>query len=123
MTTDLLGHPIPDVPAMNAPLPWRVFRMSDEGDVIEWVLARTEREAIAFYIEFCNELGDCRTEEEMREDGSINNVHELTDAELADSDLSDTSLPDPEERTFADQLAEMAKFAKVPMFFATNADY
>lgn len=120
MSLDLLGFPLADPPPMNAPLPWRVFRMSDVNDVTEWVMARTEREAIAFYLEFCNELGDARTEAEMRKAGSINNVHELTDSELADMDLGDTAAPDPDEQTFAQHLAALALFAKVPMFFAST---
>lgn len=120
MTTDLLGHPIADPPPMTAPLPWRVFRMSDVSDETEWVLARTEREAVAFYVEFCNEMGDCRTEAQMRAQGSIHDVHELTDAELADTECGDTNMPHPDEHTFAQALAAMALYAKVPMFFSTT---
>lgn len=117
MSTDLLGHPIADPPPMNAPLPWRVFKMNE---VTDWVMARTEREAIGFYVEFCNELGDTRTEDEMRAGGSLGNVHELTDQELDDTDYGDTVMPDPDEHTFAEQLAIMAKHANVPMFFAST---
>lgn len=117
MSTDLFGQPIADPPPMNAPLPWRVFRMSDISEETEWILARTEQEAVAFYVEFNHELGDCRTEAEMREDGDINNVHELTDAEL-DRDYGDPNGPDCD--TFAQALAHMASHAKQPMFFATT---
>lgn len=119
MTTDLLGDPVADPPPMTAPLPWRVFQMSDVSDVTEWVMARTEREAVAFYVEFCNELGDWRSEEQMRKAGSIANVRELTDSELASMDLGDYA-PDPNEHTFAESLAAMALHAKVPMFFAST---
>lgn len=115
MTTDLLGHPIPDPPPMDAPLPWRVFQMNN---VTDWVMARTEREAIAFYVEFCNEMGDCRTEGQMRASGSIHDVHELTDAELSAEAYTDPNGPPAE--TFAVQLAQMATHAKVPMFFAST---
>lgn len=116
--TDLLGDPVPATPAMGAQLPWRVFRMSDISDDTEWVMARTEREAVAFYVEFCNEMGDCRTEAELREEGSIHKVHELTDAELAAEAYTDPlGLP---AETFAIQLAQMAAHAKVPMFFAST---
>lgn len=120
MSTDLLGHPIADPPPMTAPLPWRVFQMSDVADVTDWVMARTEREAVAFYVEFCNECGDWRSEEQMRKAGSIANVRELTDSELANMDLGDTAAPDPDEQTFAQHLAAIALHAKVPMFFAST---
>lgn len=119
LTTDLLGHPIPATPAMDAPLPWRVFRLSDVSDATEWVMARTEREAIAFYIEFCNEMGDTRTEAEMRAQYSIHNVHELTDAELANTEYYREGMP-RDEYTFAHQLSDMAMHAEVPMFFAST---
>lgn len=120
MTTDLLGHPIPDPPPMNAPLPWRVFRMSDISDETEWVLARTVSEAVAFYVEFCNELGDCRNEEQMRAQGSIHDVHELTDAELNEKTVDDPASPWPEGYTFTQALADATSHAKVPMFFSTT---
>lgn len=118
MSTDLLGHPIADPPPMTAPLPWRVFRMSAISDATEWVLARTEREAVAFYVEFCNENGDWRSEAQMRAQGSIHDVHELTDEELAAEAYTDHH--GPKADTFAEALAQMAARTKLPMFFATT---
>jgi hypothetical protein len=116
MSTDLLGHPIADPPPMTAPLPWRVFQMND---ITEWVMARTEREAIAFYVDWCNEMGDPRTEAEMRKGSHIFNVRELTDAELQKHNYDDGA--NHEDRyTFADELANLAKRATVPMFFAST---
>lgn len=102
---------------MNAPLPWRVFQMND---VIDLVMARTEREAVACLVEWCNGLGDSRTESELRAAGVIATVRELTDSELANMDYGDTAMPDPDEHTFADELEALALHAKVPMFFATT---
>ena len=42
MSRDLLGDDVPDPPPMTAPLPWRVFCMSDQP---EWYVARSLEEA------------------------------------------------------------------------------
>ncbi len=116
MTADLLGDPISETPPMDAPLPWRVFQMND---VTEWVMARTEREAVACYLEYCNSCGDHRTEDEMRADGSIFQVRELTEAELQHHKYDDGG-SHKGRYTFADELARQAFHARVPMFFATT---
>ncbi len=51
---DLLGDPVPETPAMNAPLPWRVFEMTD---LPEYYVARSLEEAKAAYLRDCGE--DC----------------------------------------------------------------
>lgn len=63
--SDLLGDPLPATPAMNAPLPWRVFWLTD----CEWWVARTLAEAIEDYTRV--------TGAPVEED-----AHELTDDEM-----------------------------------------
>jgi hypothetical protein len=46
---DLLGDPVAATPAMNAPLPWRVYRMNDT----DWFMARTIEEAMTEYVRQC----------------------------------------------------------------------
>ena len=72
-----------------------------------------------FYVDFCNELGDTRSEDEMRAAGSIHNVRELTDKELADTEYFEEHRP-RDTYSFADALADMSLNLKVPMFFATT---
>lgn len=64
---DLLGDPVAPTPPMDAPLPWRVYRLND----CDWWVARSLEEAKADYIASCG--GD---------DDSFEDPHELTDAEL-----------------------------------------
>jgi hypothetical protein len=47
MSTDLLGDPVVDPPAMNAPLPWRVWYLNE----YEFWVARNLNELRAAYIE------------------------------------------------------------------------
>lgn len=70
MTTDLLGDPIPETPAMNAPLPWRVFCMDDYPTYFVARSLEEAKEAAA------NEWGDWNPE--LTED-----AYELTDEALA----------------------------------------
>ena len=63
---DLLGDPVPETPPMDAPLPWKVFKLND----CDWWVARTLDEAIADYRHQCGA------------DVSIEGEHELTDKEL-----------------------------------------
>jgi hypothetical protein len=44
---DLLGDPVAPTPAMDAPLPWRVYRLND----CDWWVARTLEEAKADFIQ------------------------------------------------------------------------
>lgn len=88
---DLFGDPLPPTPPMSAPLPWRVFRVSD----CEWWLARSLDEARAHYREF--------TGEDIDED-----ARELTDAELCRLqfiDDPDRPLAKGRKRSFAKELA------------------
>jgi hypothetical protein len=104
---------IPDTPPMTAPLPWRVWQIND----VDWVMARSEREALGFYLEWSRDCGDHRTEDEHRADGDIGPLfHELTDIELAEEVFCD--LADGSQKSFADELAERAKTVTVPMYFA-----
>lgn len=65
---DLLGDPIKPMPAMDAPLPWRVYRMNDT----DWFMARTIDEAMTEYVRHTG----CPIEE------SCEGVRELTDEEM-----------------------------------------
>lgn len=51
LPSDLLGDPLPETPAMNAPLPWRVFKVTD----CEWWVARTLDEAREDYLRVTGE--------------------------------------------------------------------
>lgn len=113
MNTDLLGDPIAETPAMDAPLPWRVYRMNH---LTEWVMARTEPEAIACYLEHWRGCGDSRTEDELRAARAIEDPHELTDAELADEEFWDGRY----RRSFALELADRIRTVRVAMFFAST---
>ena len=120
MTTDLLGDPIPETPSMTDPLPWRVWQVNT---VTEYVMARGEREAIAAYLEWCEQCGDHRTEAELRADGMIDALHEMTDAELEAHTYIDLEEYDEKSgkhvrRTFAAELADQARTARVPKYFA-----
>lgn len=88
---DLLGDPLPATPAMDSPLPWRVFRVTD----CEWWFARTLEEAIA----------DCKRETGV-DDDYFDEAHELTEEELDRLQFTD----DPEDplsarRSFREELA------------------
>lgn len=76
--TDLIGDPVEPPPPMAAPLPWRVWKTCDG----HWFLARTEAEAIAATVEYWRLGDDQATEDSLRAEGELHDLHELTDAEL-----------------------------------------
>lgn len=92
-TSDLLGDPLPETPAMNAPLPWRVFKVSD----CEWWMARTLAEAREDYLALTGEIAD--------EDAS-----EISEADMDRLIFVDLEPTDPSQgtirRTFRQELAE-----------------
>jgi hypothetical protein len=107
---DLLGDPVPEIPAMTDPLPWRVFRMND----YEWWVARTLEEAKADYQQ---------TVGPMPEDEAFDDPGELTDAELDRLKfIEDPEVPPTKwvRRTFREELERISKseFDKKPGMFA-----
>jgi phage-related protein len=100
---DLCGADVPDSPPMDAPLPWKVFKLND----CDWWLARTLEEAMA----------DCRYQ---CGDVDFEDEHDLTDKELdrlmyCDEDCK-TKIP------FREALRERveAGIAKPEMFASTE---
>jgi hypothetical protein len=106
MATDLFGNPLPDVPAMTDPLPWRVFRLNE----CEWYMARTLEEAIA---EYRSVMG--LAEHEVA--SYLDRPRELTDQELDRLQFCDYEQSPPTRRSFREELAARAP---APQFFAST---
>lgn len=93
---DLLGQPTPETPAMDAPLPWRVYRLND----CDWWIARSIEEAKASFQSHCGPMPD---------DEAFDEPHELTETEMDTLKICET---DENERrtgkklTFREYLVE-----------------
>lgn len=110
MSTDLLGDPVPETPAMTAPLPWRVFQMSE----CDWWVARSAAEAQADYQQQTGVEAD-----------ELYGFHELSDAEmerLQFIDSDEDERPTGGKRSFAAELARRVADDRLsaPEMFATT---
>ncbi len=108
---DLLGDEQPDPPAMDAPLPWRVYALDD----CDWWVARSLDEA----------LQDYQTQTGIRPDGpEVEDAYELTDAELDSlkfTDCDEHERPTGDARTFREELARrVAEGLSAPEHFAST---
>jgi hypothetical protein len=106
---DLLGDTSPATPAMDAPLPWRVYRMDD----CDWWVARTLEEAKASYQHQTGVDDEC-----------IEDARELSDAELDSLYFVDTDDRDRPvkgtRRTFRVELDQRAAWLSKPELFAST---
>ncbi len=102
---------VQDTPGMTAPLPWRVFRLTD----YEWWVARTLDEAKA---DAAKEWG--YTVEEAERDEMFDEPHELSDAELENTKFQEyMDVATKRTCTFREELDRMiAAGLSEPGFFA-----
>jgi hypothetical protein len=108
---DLFGEPLPETPAMDAPLPWRVYRLND----CEWWIARSLEEARSSYTQTTGVDGE----------HAFDSENELTDAQLeslffVDRDDNDVPLK-KSRRTFLEELRRrVAAGLAAPELFAST---
>lgn len=103
---DLLGDPMPETPAMNAPLPWRVYKLND----CDWWVARTLEEAKASFQATCGPMDD---------EEAFDEPYELTDADMDRLKIVDHDDPKTPAMTFRQYLDAMAP-TKPDMFASTE---
>lgn len=102
---DLLGQPVPETPAMDAPLQWRVYKLND----CDWWVARTLEEAKASWQETC---GPDECEE-------FEDAYELTDEDMDRLKITDHDDPKSPRLTFREYLEQM-KPTRPDMFASTE---
>ena len=102
---DLLGDPTPETPPMDAPLPWRVYRLND----CDWWVARTLEEAKADYLDTVGPMSD---------DEAFDDPHELSDEDMDRLKITDVDDPKATKPTFREYLKQMAP--RAPGMFAST---
>lgn len=102
---DLLGDPVPEIPPLDAPLPWRIYKLND----CDWWVARTLEEAEASWQATCGP-----DESETFED-----AYELTDADMDRLKITDHDDPKAPRLTFRQYLDQM-KPTRPDMFASTE---
>lgn len=109
---DLLGDPEPVPPPMHAPLPWRVWQMSDD----EYYLARTFEEARNAS---ATDWGYATEDQEFLD--MIADAHELSDLQLDSHRYVDHDHPSDRIVTFRQELERrIAGGIQAPELFAMS---
>ncbi len=103
---DLLGDPTPEVPPMNAALPWRIYKLND----CDWWVARTLEEAKTSFQATCGP---------MDEDEAFDDPYELTDEDMDRLKITDHDDPKAPKQTFREYLYQM-KPTRPDMFASTE---